>query len=102
MTKSIVQFGYRTNPPPEVREKRMPVVDCRVIPNPFGRADSTEGRKAIVRKNPWFEPLVAAAVNILDTTDVVYIGCGYGRDRSGAVADEVARRTGAVITRLCT
>jgi len=91
--KQIIQFGYRVQQPVQ----GWPVVDCRVIPNPYmgfkaTAVTSDEEYKAKARAHPQFEPLVREAIAHLLKGNVVQIGCLFGRHRSGAVAEEVQRR----------
>jgi RNase adaptor protein for sRNA GlmZ degradation len=96
--KTIYQFGYRNSQPPE----GFPTVDCRTIPNPWTRGDnaSDEERKAKVRLDPRFESLVDHGVSLLESWDLIAVGCVFGKHRSGAVADEIAKRTGAEIVKV--
>lgn len=90
----IIQFGYNKGVP-----KGMPVVDCRRIKNPFGRVKNDAEMEAWVRGDLYFERIVVEAVQLIASNQQVAIGCSYGRHRSLIVAEEVAKRTGAVIER---
>lgn len=92
----VVQFAYREGPPPP----GIPVVDCRVIPNPWNKGKDPRARQRVVRADPRFEGLVREACDLLTRHSFVAVGCAYGRDRSSAVAEEVATRTQArILTR---
>jgi RNase adaptor protein for sRNA GlmZ degradation len=91
--KKIVQFGYKwTDPPVDV-----PTIDCRVIQNPFVRGLSDAVLKARVRQHPKFMELVYTGIGLLQAYDTIAVGCAFGRHRSGAVAEEIAKHTGAVV-----
>lgn len=89
----IIQFGFKKYAAP----KGAGVVDCRVIPNPWLASRSDKTLRKLVEADPQFEGLVVKGVELLAQHGEVYIGCLYGKHRSGAVAQEVARRTGAEI-----
>lgn len=96
--KTIVQFGYK-----DVVESSLagyPVVDCRVIRNPFVRNVPDEVLIERVRKAVGFEDVVKLGVQLIASNDRIYVGCLYGKHRSGAVAQEIAARTGARIVKL--
>jgi len=89
----IIQFGYKKHTPP----KGAGVVDCRVIPNPWLASRSDRTLRKLVEADPQFPGLVEKAIKLLTKNGTVYIGCLYGKHRSGAVAQEVSRRTGVAI-----
>ena len=91
--KTIYQLSFKYNNFP----KGVPVVDCRVIENPYKRYLTDKARMEAVRRNRHFNPLVEKAVAYLGAGDEVVIACAYGKHRSGAVAEEVAKRVGAKI-----
>lgn len=91
--KLIVQFGFKFATAEQLKGKN--IVDCRVIQNPYVKGVSSELLKTQVRQSPEFMQLVALAIKRLSTEDEVYIGCTFGKHRSGAVAEEVAKHTGA-------
>ena len=90
----IFQFSYKIDYPLPKSEY---TVDCRIIPNPHSKAATPEGRKAIARQDPHFEDLVLKGIGVLKKQGWVAVGCLYGRDRSGAVAEEISKRTGGRI-----
>ena len=97
MSKVIVQFGFKF-----IDKERLygiPVLDCRVLKNPFSKFLSDEAQKQIVRDNPHFKEVVDAGMQLLAKHDKIFVGCLYGKHRSGAVAEELARLTGASIKR---
>ena len=95
--KTIVQFSFKYATLDQLAGKC--VVDCRVMTNPYKKHQSEEYLKNQVRKAPQFMQVVVEAVEALRNHDEVYVGCHYGKHRSGAVAEEVARLTGATITK---
>ena len=95
MIGNIIQFGYKYQEPPVKAQ----VVDCRIIPNPWSPGISDVEAKHRVTSSGHFERLVARAVQLIAAGETVWIGCTFGRHRSGAVAEEVAKRTGAQIRR---
>lgn len=95
MTKVIKQFGFKHYNPP----KDVPVLDCRVIKNPWVRGLPDAFMIETVRKHPLFESVVQKGVQLLTDNDEIYVGCLFGKHRSGAVAEEIAKRTGAQITK---
>lgn len=95
MTKEIRQFGFKFIHTDKLIG--MPVLDCRVIKNPYSRLLSEQAQKQIVRDSPLFEEVVQAGMQLLAKHDVILVGCLYGKHRSGAVSEELASRTGAII-----
>ena len=93
--KKIVQFGFKFIDP--MKLKGVPVLDCRVIKNPYSKFLSEDAQKEIVRNNPLFNEVVAVGVQLLSEHDKIFVGCLFGKHRSGAVSEEIAKRTGAVI-----
>jgi hypothetical protein len=100
--KRIVQFGFKPHGNPYVEGGGVPVVNCTVIPNPWRRGDKAtdEQRIAKVRLDPQFEELVEKGVRLLRDYDKIGVACLHGKHRSGAVAAEIAERTGAVVEKL--
>lgn len=98
MSKTIKQFGYKFVDSANLRG--LPVLDCRVIPNPFIRGVSDTFLKNKVREHPLFNTVVKEGLALLETHDTILVGCLFGKHRSGAVAEELSKITGAVITRL--
>lgn len=94
--KRIIQFGFKNESPEAMNWS--PVIDCRGMSNPYKRGQSDEHLKNQVKKAPQFMRYVKEVVEALREHDTVYVGCAYGKHRSGAVAEEAASRTGAVIT----
>lgn len=97
MTK-IIQFGYKYVRPEQL--EGLPVLDCRVIPNPFqwGVADAVLIER--VRTNPEFPKVVERGLQLIAEHGAVYVGCAYGKHRSGAVAQELASRVGGQVSLL--
>ena len=91
--KTIYQLSFKYNNFP----KGVPVVDCRVIENPYKRYLTDKARMEAVRHDPKFNGLVEKAIEYLGANDEVVIACTHGKHRSGAVAEEVAKRVGAKI-----
>jgi len=98
MAKEIIQFAYKKHP--EQNMWGLPTLDCRVIQNPFVRGMPDEIAFARVRANPLFDSVVSKGVQLLSQHDKIYCGCLYGKHRSGAVATELSKKTGAVIKRM--
>jgi len=98
MRKRIYQFGFKFFSPSALGWN--PVVDCRIMRNPFRQGIPEDVLKADVRALPEFEGLVQYGMFHLNEVDVIYVGCLYGRHRSGAVAEEIAKRTGAVVQKI--
>ena len=98
MTKTIKQFGFKNITDP-FKLKGLPVLDCRVIKNPFVRGLPDAFMIEVVRKHPLFEQVVQEGVQLLAKHDTIFVGCLFGKHRSGAVSQEIAARTGATITR---
>ena len=96
MPKTIIQFAYR-----EIHQhKDMALtVDCRGLRNPWRYKVADTVLREQVRLDPSFESVVARGVHILNTHDTIYVGCQFGKHRSVAVAEEIAKRTGATVTR---
>ena len=84
--KTIVTFGYRLRNPPT----GAPYVDCRHLPNPFRTAKTDEERIEIVKKHTLFAPTVEVGVKLLEMWDEIWVGCEFGKHRSGAVAEGIA------------
>ncbi len=82
----IYQFGFNNSvgkvPP------GLPTLDCRVIPNPHHLRDAVAKRLA-VRSSPFFTPLVMQGVEMLAANSKIAVGCAYGHDRSGQVAQAI-------------
>lgn len=93
--KVIYQFGVKNFDVTTLGN--MPRLDCRILPNPFIRGVSDEILKETVKKLPAFAGLVSEGVKLLETHNKLAIFCLYGKHRSGAVAEAVARITGAEI-----
>lgn len=86
----ITTFGYKKQHPPEADL----ILDCRRVPNPFriGVPDNKLRDKAL--NHPEAQRLVRVGVEYLTRYPEAHIavGCGYGRHRSVAVANEILRR----------
>jgi RNase adaptor protein for sRNA GlmZ degradation len=100
--KRIIQFSFKYHGGNPCAGDSVPMIDCRIIPNPWRRNDNATDAERIakVRQDPLFEELVLAGVNLLRRCDRIAVGCLFGKHRSGAVAAEIARRTGAVVENL--
>jgi len=86
--KTIYQLGFKLDLIPN----NVPIVDCRVIPNPF-RIDKSDAKiEREVRSHPSFEILVEKALKFLLMGDSIVIACQFGRHRSGVVTKEVSER----------
>lgn len=86
--KTIIQFGYKNvNSIP----KGVPLLDCRVIKNPYKSGVSAEVLKNQVKLNPEFGKLIKQGVSLLNNNDTIACGCLYGIHRSGAVVEELAK-----------
>jgi len=95
--KRVIQFSYKLDgSPPE----GVPVIDCRVIQNPYRQADTDAARIELVKKHSAFLVLVETGVGVLAVQDAIAVGCTWGRHRSGAVARAIATRTGATVERM--
>ncbi len=86
--KTIYRLGYEVDTFP----KGVSIIDCRVIENPFRKSKFVVRRREIVRKDPMFEKLVTRAIILLEGKDRLIIACSFGKDRSGAVVEEVVKR----------
>ena len=86
--KKIIQFGYSVRVP-----EGIPLVDCRSISNPYPKYahDFAAGRH-MVRNDPHFQTCVDEAYALLQSHDVIGVGCGYGVHRSGEVVREIETR----------
>lgn len=92
MTKTIVQFAFK-----QLQPHGLPTIDCRVLPNPYQKGIPDTVLRERVRALPNFEDVVNAGVELLSEKDKIWVGCLYGRHRSVAVAEEIAKRTGATV-----
>ena len=92
---TILQYSFKYDEIPDAA----PIVDCRVIDNPYRKFKHEEDRYQAVRRSPKFESLVIKGVKLLQLTDIIVVACAYGKHRSGAVAEEIAKRTGATIVK---
>ena len=96
MRPIIKQFGFKFTQPPEGAV----VLDCRVIPNPFGRGLADQVLLEKVRNHPSFAGVIQQGMQLIANNEVVWVGCLYGKHRSGAVAQTLAHLTGASIQRI--
>lgn len=85
--KTIIQFGYEVHVPPN----GIPLIDCRVIPNPFGIKNELLRARAVLQ-HPKFKELVLNGMAQLSLHDTIGVGCGWGVHRSGEVAKEIQRK----------
>lgn len=93
--KTILQLSYKYDEFP----KEVPVVDCRVINNPYHKNKSERAMMEAVVANPLFPKVVDSGVELLQTVDTIVVACAYGKHRSGTVARTIAKRTGAKIVK---
>jgi RNase adaptor protein for sRNA GlmZ degradation len=93
---TVFQFGFQRWPHAHALPALW-VVDCRTIENPKRKRENKtdEQLKQMVRENPLFEGLVQQGMRVLEQNTEVWVGCAWGKHRSGAVAEEIVRRTGA-------
>ena len=63
----------------------IPILDCRTMRNCFSVSKAQAA--------PQFPGLVAKGIKILEEKKVVACGCDYGKHRSVAVAQEIAKQT---------
>lgn len=91
----VTSFSYKFGPVP-MRHGRRLVIDARVIDNPYQHGEADEVMRANVLAEPLAQLLVDQGVEYLEAHPdcMVAVGCSYGRHRSVAVADEIARRVG--------
>ena len=97
MSKTIIQFGYKNS---NTMPKDIPLVDCRVLRNPYIPGVADDILKEKVKYLPGFGDMVKAGVFLLRTNDTIGIGCLYGKHRSGAVAESIAKLIGAKIIKV--
>ena len=95
MSKIIHQFGFKWFQPPE----GVAVLDCRILQNPFKRGTPDNILIETVRALDLFEVTVLGGMQLLAIHDEIYVGCAFGKHRSGAVSQELAKRTGAIIVK---
>jgi UPF0042 nucleotide-binding protein len=104
--KLIASFGFKYGRPlnPDRADGTWSdVYDVRGLPNPYvlyGRTKTglDSDIQAFVLNNPMAQEIIA---NICaDNRDYVAVGCHGGKDRSVAVVEEIARRTGAKVCHL--
>lgn len=93
--KKIFVFPYKN---PLCPPKKVPVVDCRRIPNRYTATATDETIKGWVRSSPHFMECVHEGIDLLKDHHTIYVGCSYGRHRSMAVAEHIAAMSGAEIT----
>ncbi len=90
----LYQFAYNNFTHGKPSPAMTPVLDCRIPTNTYRRGYSDEWCKDRVRNDPLFESVVQQGVPLLKTHGVLWVGCSYGKHRSGAVASEISERTG--------
>ena len=98
MVKRIIQFAYKKVDP--AVEGWSPVLDCRRLRNTYRSGVPDELLKQLVREQNIFPTVVADGMAMLEANDVIYVGCAFGKHRSGAVADALAAKTGATIEKV--
>lgn len=87
MTPKVIWFSYWTDKlPPD-----WPVLDCRVIDNPYSKHKTDAARFDAIRNHPYFNVLVAHGVAKYKKYGKVACGCDFGRHRSRVVAEEIGR-----------
>lgn len=102
--RKIVQFGFKFADPSEFVKtvegfgEDSPVVDCRVLKNPYTPYLSAEECMQMAESDPLFEKVVAEGVAGLEWSQVIAVGCAYGKHRSGAVIREIVRRYEDAVT----
>jgi len=69
-----------------------PILDCRTMKNCFSVSKAQAA--------PQFPGLVAKGINILERQKVIACGCDYGKHRSVAVAEEIAKQTQGRLVKL--
>jgi len=91
----VVSFGYKFQVPERTAGHTL-WLDARCVTNPYKHGESDESMRARVLDDPGARRLVERGVQYLtDVPDAaVFVGCSYGRHRSVAIADEIARRLG--------
>jgi len=92
----IYQFAFKQFP--SMKEESM--LDCRVLKNPFKWGVADEVLKQDVQDDPKFEQIVQKGLELIKKHGHVYVGCQYGKHRSGAVTEALAKETGALVTHL--
>ena len=85
--KIIYQLGYKVDTFPV----DIPIVDCRVIRNPYSPTKSKDQMEREVRQSSVFMILVLDSIKLLENYNSVIIACSYGRHRSGEVVKETVR-----------
>lgn len=101
--KTILQFGFKWMRTDSLIGKHgfgedSPVVDCRVLKNPYSPSLSTDECMAMACMDPLFTRVVEEGLAGLSWSETIAVGCSYGKHRSGAVAREIARRFDGEVT----
>jgi RNase adapter protein RapZ len=100
--KKVISFGYKHRFAKFVEADE--IHDVRGFPNPYNvrSMQHLTGRSARVRKFVLSNPAVQKFIDgiISRNPSVVAVGCYGGKHRSVAIAEELGRRTGAVICHL--
>lgn len=96
----VVSFGYKFPPKPQASK----TLDARIIDNPYVHGTPDDVMRAAVLDSTYAEQLIQRGVDFLTEfpESTLAVGCSYGRHRSVAVADEIARRLGLVAEHLST
>jgi UPF0042 nucleotide-binding protein len=96
----VLSFSYKFGPEPKRTTGHTLWLDARCVTNPYRHGEPDETMRAGVLRDPGAQRLVERGVQYLtDVPDgVVFVGCSYGRHRSVAIADEIARRFGTDAT----
>jgi len=93
---TIIWFAFKDHP----LLARHPILDCRVLKNPFKYGVPDVVLKQNVTLDPNFSQVVQQGLDMLKESGVVYIGCQFGKHRSGAVIDEIAKTTEVIVQRI--
>ena len=100
MIKSVMSFGYSNGIPEDVDM----IYDVRCFRNPYRRKSlrASDGRDERIRRyvleSPGVQEFIDEVIRFSAKEERVAIGCFGGRHRSVAIAEEIARRTGAYVS----
>jgi RNase adaptor protein for sRNA GlmZ degradation len=71
---------------------KLPVIDCRKLPNPFRKNVAHELLVDIARKMPGYDFHLNEAEKVMAANDRVIVGCQFGKHRSVAMTLDLAKR----------